>query len=64
VNARAYGVLIDVPIPFPLDKPDVCKDPSDGIKCPLHKNQKYHYTTSIFVQKKFPSVIVIDESFV
>ncbi|XP_019889950.1 NPC intracellular cholesterol transporter 2 homolog a isoform X4 [Ooceraea biroi] len=58
VNARVYGVLIDIPVPFPLDKPDACKDPDDGISCPLHKNQEYHYRTSIFVQNKFPKVSV------
>lgn len=57
VNVRVYGVMLEVPIPFPIDRPDACKDPDDGIDCPLHKNQEYHYTTSMFVQKKFPSVI-------
>ncbi|XP_012538993.1 NPC intracellular cholesterol transporter 2 homolog a [Monomorium pharaonis] len=58
VNVRVYGVLMDVPVPFPLEKPDACKDPNDGIDCPLHKDQEYHYTTTMFVQKKFPSVSV------
>lgn len=58
MNVRVYGVLIDVPVPFPLNKPDACKDPDDGIECPLHKDQEYHYTTTMFVQKKFPSVSV------
>ncbi|XP_050462064.1 NPC intracellular cholesterol transporter 2 homolog a-like [Cataglyphis hispanica] len=59
VNVRVYGILmLDIPIPFPFDKPDVCKDPNDGVNCPLHKDQEYNYTTSLFVQKKFPSVNV------
>ncbi|XP_012215342.1 NPC intracellular cholesterol transporter 2 homolog a [Linepithema humile] len=58
VTARVYGIMMTVPIPFPLDKPDVCKDPDDGVNCPLQGNQEYHYTTALFVQKKFPSVSV------
>lgn len=59
VYVRVYGVMLDIPIPFPFDKPDVCKDVNDGVACPLQKDQKYHYTTSLFVQKIYPSVIGI-----
>ncbi|XP_077261939.1 NPC intracellular cholesterol transporter 2 homolog a [Temnothorax americanus] len=58
VNARVYGVVLDVPVPFPLAKPDACKDPDDGIDCPLHKDQEYHYTTTLLVQKQYPRVNV------
>jgi len=56
VTAHIYGVITDIPIPFPFDKSDVCTDPEDGVNCPLHKDQEYHYTTSLFVEKKYPSV--------
>lgn len=57
VDVHVYGILIpDIPIPFPFNKPDACKDLTDGLTCPLHKDQEYNYTTSLFVQKKFPSV--------
>ncbi|XP_029165205.1 NPC intracellular cholesterol transporter 2 homolog a-like [Nylanderia fulva] len=58
VNVLVYGILFGVPVPFPFDKPDVCQDPNDGIKCPLKKNQEYQYTTSLFVQKTYPAVNV------
>ncbi|KAL6254532.1 hypothetical protein P5V15_014585 [Pogonomyrmex californicus] len=58
VNVRIFGVLHSVPIPFPFDKPDVCKDTNDGVDCPLHKDQEYHYTTTLFVQKQYPAVSV------
>ncbi|XP_018044971.1 PREDICTED: protein NPC2 homolog [Atta colombica] len=58
INARVYGEISFLPIPFPLSQPDVCKDPNAGIKCPLHKDQEYHYTTTMFLQKSFPSVNV------
>ncbi|XP_014482247.1 PREDICTED: protein NPC2 homolog [Dinoponera quadriceps] len=58
VLIRVYGVMLDIPIPFPLDKPDMCKDPDCGVKCPLEKDQEYTYTTTMYVQRKFPSVNV------
>ncbi|XP_018348864.1 PREDICTED: protein NPC2 homolog [Trachymyrmex septentrionalis] len=58
IDARVYGKITVFPIPFPLSQPDVCQDPNSGIKCPLHKNQEYHYTTAMFLQKSFPSVNV------
>lgn len=59
VNVRVYGEVLNIPVPFPLEKPNACKDPDDGIVCPLRKDQEYHYTTTMLVQKKFPSVISI-----
>ncbi|KYN01737.1 Ecdysteroid-regulated 16 kDa protein [Cyphomyrmex costatus] len=58
LTARVYGVLTMVPIPFPLRQPDVCKDSNAGIKCPLHKDQLYHYSTMMFLEKSFPSLNV------
>ncbi|XP_011161896.1 NPC intracellular cholesterol transporter 2 homolog a [Solenopsis invicta] len=58
VNIRVYGILMNVPVPFPFEKSDACKDPNAGINCPLHKDQEYDYTASLFVQKKYPSVSV------
>ncbi|XP_011862437.1 PREDICTED: protein NPC2 homolog isoform X2 [Vollenhovia emeryi] len=54
VKVRVYGVLVHVPVPFPFQKSDACNDPDDGITCPLKKNQEYHYTTTLFVEKKYP----------
>ncbi|GAB1863134.1 NPC intracellular cholesterol transporter 2 homolog a-like [Camponotus japonicus] len=58
VDVRVYGVLLDIPVPFPLDNPNACTDSHDGLKCPLQKDQEYNYTTSLFVQKIYPSVNV------
>lgn len=57
VKVLVYGVMLDIPVPFPIDQPDACKDPDSGVQCPVHKDQEYHYTTMMLVQKKFPSVI-------
>ncbi|KAL0128124.1 hypothetical protein PUN28_003405 [Cardiocondyla obscurior] len=56
VNVAVYGVMLDVPIPFPLKNPNACEDPNDGLSCPLRENQEYSYTTTMFVQKKYPKV--------
>lgn len=56
MEARAFGVLLDVPVPFPLEKPEVCKDPSTGLKCPLKKDEEVEYKAHFFVDKSVPSV--------
>ncbi|KYQ56007.1 Protein NPC2 like protein [Trachymyrmex zeteki] len=58
IVARVYGILNILPVPFPLSQPDVCKDPNAGLKCPLHKDQEYHYMTMMSIKKNFPSVNV------
>ncbi|XP_018362177.1 PREDICTED: protein NPC2 homolog [Trachymyrmex cornetzi] len=58
IFARVYGIINFIPISFPLSQPDVCKDSNAGIKCPLHKDQEYNYTTTMVLQKRFPSVNV------
>lgn len=62
VEAKAFGVLMDVPVPFPLEKPEICKDPDSGIKCPLKKDEEVEYKVSFFVEKKTPAVCVIELS--
>lgn len=56
VEARAFGVLLDIPVPFPLEKPDVCSDSDSGINCPLKKDQEVEYKTKFFLEKKTPTV--------
>ncbi|XP_014482265.1 PREDICTED: protein NPC2 homolog [Dinoponera quadriceps] len=58
VEARAFGVMLDVPVPFPLEKPDVCKDGGPGVKCPLTKDQEYEYTTTFAVDKAVPALSI------
>lgn len=60
VKARAYGVLLDVPVEFPMEKPDVCEDPDSGLKCPLTKDQESEYKASFTVDKKIPAVIALE----
>lgn len=48
-----------IAVPFPLDNPDACRDINDGLTCPLHKDQEYTYSISLFVQKRYPPVTSI-----
>ncbi|XP_011161897.1 NPC intracellular cholesterol transporter 2 homolog a [Solenopsis invicta] len=58
VTALAFGVMMEVPIPFPLEKPKICSDPSSGVSCPLKKDQEYQYKSSFAVEKKTPPVSI------
>ncbi|GAB1863133.1 Niemann Pick type C2 protein [Camponotus japonicus] len=56
VEAKAFGVLLDVPVPFPLKKPEICKDPDSGVKCPLKKDVEIEYKVTFFVEKATPAL--------
>ncbi|KAH0948491.1 hypothetical protein HN011_002592 [Eciton burchellii] len=58
IEAHVFGVLLDVAVPFPLEKPDVCKDSNSNIKCPLKKDQEVEYKSSFFLEKKTPALSV------
>ncbi|XP_077261940.1 ecdysteroid-regulated 16 kDa protein-like [Temnothorax americanus] len=58
VKVFAYGVILDVAVPFPLKKPDVCKNPDSGLKCPLKKDQEVNYKATFVVEKKTPTLSV------
>ncbi|KAL6434874.1 hypothetical protein ACFW04_005209 [Cataglyphis niger] len=56
IEARAFGILANVPVPFPLEKPDVCNDANSGINCPLKKDQEVEYKATFFVEKTIPAL--------
>ncbi|XP_072750246.1 ecdysteroid-regulated 16 kDa protein-like [Anoplolepis gracilipes] len=56
IEARAFGVLVEVPIPVALEKPDVCKDPDSGITCPLKQGQEVQYKASFTLEKTTPAL--------
>ncbi|XP_018405084.1 PREDICTED: protein NPC2 homolog [Cyphomyrmex costatus] len=58
VKAYAFGILLDVAIPFPLENSDVCKNPNSGVKCPLKKDQETEFKDTFNVDKKTPAVSV------
>ncbi|XP_043589991.1 NPC intracellular cholesterol transporter 2 homolog a-like [Bombus pyrosoma] len=59
VNAVVHGIVMDVPIPFPLPNADACQTPDSGIKCPLKKGDAtFHYKNTLLVLKSYPKVSV------
>ena len=49
-----HGKIGGVPIPFPLDNPDGCKN--SGLKCPMKNGDEGQYKTAIFVKSVYPRV--------
>ncbi|XP_012278741.1 protein NPC2 homolog [Orussus abietinus] len=58
VRAVVFGVILDVPVPFPIPNSDACSDTNSGLTCPLAKGGEYRYKTSLPVSKKYPTVRV------
>ncbi|XP_624310.2 NPC intracellular cholesterol transporter 2 homolog a [Apis mellifera] len=58
VNAIVHGIVMDIPIPFPLPNADACQTPDSGITCPLNKGETYHYKNTLPVHKSYPKVSV------
>uniref|UniRef100_G3MLT0 MD-2-related lipid-recognition domain-containing protein n=1 Tax=Amblyomma maculatum TaxID=34609 RepID=G3MLT0_AMBMU len=53
VQAKAYGVFHEVPLPFPLPQPDACKS---GVACPVAPKGSYSYRSSFPVKSAYPSI--------
>ncbi|KAK2582461.1 hypothetical protein KPH14_004767 [Odynerus spinipes] len=58
VTAEVYGVIADLPIPFPLSHPDVCADQESNIHCPLKKDTPYSYKAILPVKREYPRLTV------
>ncbi|XP_047028603.1 ecdysteroid-regulated 16 kDa protein [Helicoverpa zea] len=51
-----HGVIMNLPVPFPLPQPDACKD--SGLTCPLREEQSSSYHTTMPILKSYPRVKV------
>ncbi|KAL4715615.1 hypothetical protein ACJJTC_006194 [Scirpophaga incertulas] len=56
LETEVHGVIMNLPVPFPLPQPDACKD--NGLSCPLKANEQVSYKTSMQVLKSYPKVKV------
>ncbi|XP_077290290.1 ecdysteroid-regulated 16 kDa protein-like [Arctopsyche grandis] len=56
LNTVVHGVMMGMPVPFPLAHPNACED--TGLACPLKGNEKYSYTAIMPVLKSYPKVNV------
>ena len=48
-----HGIVLGVPVPFPIPEPDGCKS---GISCPIQKDKSYNYVNKLPVKSEYPSV--------
>lgn len=55
VTTVVHGILMGVPVPFPLENPDAC---ASDIKCPLKSGAPIHYSTKLPVLKQYPKTAV------
>ncbi|XP_068629124.1 ecdysteroid-regulated 16 kDa protein-like [Battus philenor] len=56
VETEVHGVIMNLPVPFPLPQPDACKD--TGLTCPLKAGQSVSYKSTLPVLKSYPKVTV------
>ncbi|XP_028165977.1 ecdysteroid-regulated 16 kDa protein [Ostrinia furnacalis] len=56
IETEVHGVIMNLPVPFPLPQPDACKD--NGLTCPLKAGEKANYRTTLPVLKSYPKVKV------
>ncbi|KAH9362715.1 NPC intracellular cholesterol transporter 2-like [Haemaphysalis longicornis] len=53
VKVKAFGVIHEVPIPFPLPQKDACQC---GVTCPIQENGNYTYHSSFPIKAEYPSL--------
>ncbi|OXA57546.1 Epididymal secretory protein E1 [Folsomia candida] len=52
LQAKIYGIIDYIPVPFPFPQPNACKD--IRVSCPIIKGQLYNYSISAPVKSKYP----------
>ncbi|KAM6912451.1 NPC intracellular cholesterol transporter 2-like [Xenentodon cancila] len=57
-TAVVHGIVAGIPIPFAIPIGDGCKS---GIKCPIQKQQTYHYQTTLPVKSEYPKIKLVVE---
>ncbi|XP_014364392.2 ecdysteroid-regulated 16 kDa protein [Papilio machaon] len=56
LETEVHGVIMNLPVPFPLPQPDACKD--TGLSCPLKAGEVAKYKSTLPVLKSYPKVKV------
>nr|WLK26363.1 NPC2-a [Neoseiulus californicus] len=54
VMVKAYGIIGGIPLPYPLNDTDACKN--SGITCPVKSGTPLQYTKSFKVEKFYPAI--------
>ncbi|KAF7251586.1 NPC intracellular cholesterol transporter 2 [Varanus komodoensis] len=55
-QAKVFGEMFGVDVPFPLDQPDGCKS---GINCPIQAGHTYSYLTKLPVKSEYPNIKLV-----
>jgi len=58
LDAEVYGIILGIPIHYPLPDADGCSAKS-GVSCPIKKGQTYTYTGSFPLLDIYPSINLI-----
>ncbi|XP_045451850.1 ecdysteroid-regulated 16 kDa protein-like [Melitaea cinxia] len=56
LEAVVHGIIMNLPVPFPLPQPDACMD--SGLVCPIKSGEKVTYKATMPVLKSYPKVKV------
>ncbi|XP_054157079.1 NPC intracellular cholesterol transporter 2 homolog a-like [Oppia nitens] len=56
-TTKLWGVIADVPIPFPAIHPDACKD--GGVHCPITKGSHQELNVQMKVEQSYPKVELV-----
>ncbi|XP_045499950.1 ecdysteroid-regulated 16 kDa protein-like [Colias croceus] len=56
IDTVVHGVIMNLPVPFPMPNPDACKD--EGLTCPIKSGEKQAYRATLPVLKSYPKVKV------
>ncbi|KAM9646071.1 NPC intracellular cholesterol transporter 2 [Trichechus inunguis] len=57
-TASVHGIVMGLPVPFPIPEPDGCKS---GIDCPIQKDKTYYYVNKLPVKHEYPSIKLVVE---
>lgn len=55
-KAVVHGIIAGIPVPYSIPTEDGCKS---GIKCPIQKQQTYHYVNCLPVKAEYPSIRLV-----
>ncbi|CAG0913591.1 unnamed protein product [Notodromas monacha] len=56
LQAKVYGTIAGIPVPFPLPNSNACKD--SGISCPVKDGDTFTYDLNLDVKSAYPKIHV------
>lgn len=56
METEVHGIIMNLPVPFPLPQPDACKE--SGMTCPLPAGKEVNYKATLPILKSYPKLKV------